>query len=92
MEDNLNYIIRNTPEQKEEKKETTMDSKITELHELIHDLEDLGSSYMESMFDDIVDRIQITINKIKDEQRKGKVIIWAKILITIIEDEHSGTE
>lgn len=75
MEDNLNYIIRNTPEQKEEKKETTMDSKITELHELIHDLEDLGSSYMESMFDDIVDRIQITINKIKDEQRKGKVII-----------------
>ena len=75
MEDNLNYIIRNTPEQKEEKKETTMDSKITELHELIHDLEDLGNSYMESMFDDIVDRIQITINKIKDEQRKGKVII-----------------
>ena len=75
MEDNLNYIIRNTPEQKEEKKETTMDSRITELHELIHDLEDLGSSYMESMFDDIVDRIQITINKIKDEQRKGKVII-----------------
>ena len=50
-----------------------MDSRITELHELIHDLEDLGSSYMESMFDDIVD--QITINKIKDEQRKGKVII-----------------
>ena len=75
MEDNLNYIIRNTPEQKEEKKETTMDSRITELHELIHDLEDLGSSYMESMFDDIIDRIQITINKIKDEQRKGKVII-----------------
>ena len=75
MKDNLNYIIRNTPEQKEEKKETTMDSRITELHELIHDLEDLGSSYMESMFDDIVDRIQITINKIKDEQRKGKVII-----------------
>ena len=75
MEDNLNYIIRNTPEQKEEKKETTMDSRITELHELIHDLEDLGSSYMESMFDDIVDRIQITINKIKDEQRKGKVVI-----------------
>ena len=75
MEDNLNYIIRNTPEQKEEKKETTMDSRITELHELIHDLEDLGSSYMEGMFDDIVDRIQITINKIKDEQRKGKVII-----------------
>ena len=75
MEDNLNYIIRNTPEQKEEKKETTMDSKITELHELIHDLEDLGSSYMVSMFDDIIDRIQITINKIKDEQRKGKVII-----------------
>ena len=67
---------------------TTMDSRITELHELIHDLEDLGSSYMESMFDDIVDQIQITINKIKDEQRKGKVIIWAKILI----DEHSGTE
>ena len=33
------------------------------------------SSYMESMFDDIVDQIQITINKIKDEQRKGKVII-----------------
>jgi hypothetical protein len=28
------------------------------------------------MFDDIVDRIQITLNKIKDEQRKGKVIIW----------------
>ena len=52
-----------------------MDSRITELHKLIHDLEDLGSSYMESMFDDIVDRIQITINKIKDEQRKGKVII-----------------
>ena len=75
MEDNLNYIIRNTPEQKEEKKETTMDSRITELHELIHDLEDLGSSYMESMFDEIVDEIQITINKIKDEQRKGKVII-----------------
>ena len=75
MEDNLNYIIRNTPEQKEEKKETTMDSKITELHELIHDLEDLGSSYMVSMFDDIIDQIQITINKIKDEQRKGKVII-----------------
>ena len=75
MEDNLNYIIRNTPEQKEEKKETTMDSRITELHELIHDLEDLGSSYMESMFDDILDQIQITINKIKDEQRKGKVII-----------------
>ena len=75
MKDNLNYIIRNTPEQKEEKKETTMDSRITELHELIHDLEDLGSSYMESMFDDIIDRIQITINKIKDEQRKGKVII-----------------
>ena len=75
MEDNLNYIIRNTPEQKEEKKETTMDSRITELHELIHDLEDLGSSYMVSMFDDIIDRIQITINKIKDEQRKGKVII-----------------
>ena len=75
MEDNLNYIIRNTPEQKEEKKETTMDSKITELHELIHDLEDLGSSYMVSMFDDIIDRIQITINKLKDEQRKGKVII-----------------
>ena len=75
MEDNLNYIIRNTPEQKEEKKETTMDSRITELHELIHDLEDLGSSYMVSMFDDIVDQIQITINKIKDEQRKGKVII-----------------
>ena len=48
MEDNLNYIIRNTPEQKEEKKETTMDSRITELHELIHDLEDLGSSYMVS--------------------------------------------
>ena len=92
MKDNLNYIIRNTPEQKEEKKETTMDSRITELHELIHDLEDLGSSYMESMFDDIIDRIQITINKIKDEQRKGKVIIWAKILITIVEDEHSGTE
>ena len=75
MEDNLNYIIRNTPEQKEEKKETTMDSRITELHELIHDLEDLGSSYMVSMFDDIIDQIQITINKIKDEQRKGKVII-----------------
>ena len=75
MEDNLNYIIRNTPEQKEEKKETTMDSKITELHELIHDLEDLGSSYMVSMFDDIIDQIQITINKIKAEQRKGKVII-----------------
>ena len=75
MKDNLNYIIRNTPEQKEEKKETTMDSRITELHELIHDLEDLGSSYMESMFDDIIDRIQRTINKIKDEQRKGKVII-----------------
>ena len=75
MEDNLNYIIRNTPEQKEEKKETTMDSRITELHELIHDLEDLGSSYMVSMFDDIIDRIQITIKKIKDEQRKGKVII-----------------
>ena len=75
MEDNLNYIIRNTPEQKEEKKETTMDSRITELHELIHDLEDLGSSYMVSMFDDIIDRIQITINKITDEQRKGKVII-----------------
>ena len=75
MEDNLNYIIRNTPEQKEEKKETTMDSRITELHELIHDLEDLGSSYMVSMFDDIIDRIQITINKIIDEQRKGKVII-----------------
>ncbi len=55
---------------------TIMDSRITELHELIHDLEDLGSSYMESMFDDIVDQIQITINKIKDEQRKGKVIIW----------------
>ena len=53
-----------------------MDSRITELHELIHDLEDLGSSYMESMFDEIVDEIQITINKIKDEQRKGKVIIW----------------
>ena len=52
-----------------------MDSRITELHELIHDLEDLGSSYMESMFDDIIDQIQITINKIKDEQRKGKVII-----------------
>ena len=52
-----------------------MDSKITELHELIHDLEDLGSSYMVSMFDDIIDQIQITINKIKDEQRKGKVII-----------------
>ena len=75
MEENLNYIIRNTPEQKEEKKETTMDSRITELHELIHDLEDLGSSYMVSMFDDIIDQIQITINKIKDEQRKGKVII-----------------
>ena len=75
MEDNLNYIIRNTPEQKEEKKETTMDSRITELHELIHDLEDLGSSYMVIMFDDIIDQIQITINKIKDEHRKGKVII-----------------
>ena len=52
-----------------------MDSRITELHELIHALEDLGSSYMESMFDEIIDEIQITINKIKDEQRKGKVII-----------------
>ena len=75
MEDNLNYIIRDTPEEKKEKGEPIVDSRITELHELIHDLEDLGSSHMESMFDDIVDQIQITINKIKDEQRKGKVII-----------------
>jgi hypothetical protein len=31
------------------------------------------------MFDDILDQIQITINKIKDEQRKGKVIIWVLV-------------
>tara|TARA_R100001126_G_scaffold97415_1_gene70727 strand:- start:1232 stop:1456 length:225 start_codon:yes stop_codon:yes gene_type:complete len=74
MEDNLNYIIRNTPEQKEEKKETTMDSRITELHELIHDLEDFKNSE-KYMIDDIVDRIQIIINKIKDEQRKVRRII-----------------
>ena len=51
-----------------------MDSRITELHELIHDLEDFKNSE-KYMIDDIVDRIQIIINKIKDEQRKVRRII-----------------